>query len=208
MSKRKRSENVLDEDDVIQLHLRTSLCGALIVDGPTLDTNYKLQATSSLILNVKNQVGTICPALSSNLPRTAAKVVHMYLGAGLPNVAHTYIALNSQEIYLARPYYSLHECLPPESLVHAFAYVDAENNVKISIFDCSMLAGKDFTNLHPFDRFGQLHNEFKKGQNRHVGHHWIGDMSVAAEQFNLKTAPFRAYCLCEVPLLLCGNDNG
>ena len=202
-STRKRVK-VLDDEDICKLNISSALCGALVVNGPVFNPPYDLQTVSPLQLGRENEneTGLVHPALLNDLPQSPAMVVHLYLEGPreTANTLHTFINLGAnEETYFARPEYSLHNLVPPKTLVLAFAYLH-DAKPMLSIFDCSVLQGVDLRKDGPTERFRKLLSCFKA--RNPIGHHWIGNMNVAAEQYLAQNAPFCAHCVCRVPDIL------
>ena len=204
---------VLSDIDVHTLNLFDMLCGARLLNGPSLGVHYKvIEATTGLFENDDDSImniGMVRPSLHPSTPLEAAKIVHLYLerqssGKNV-NPPSTFVALDTADeaetqTFFARPKYSLHEVLPAKTLVHAFAFLDANSNTILSIFDCSVLKGKCLRDLSPTERFWLMHSELRP--RTLIGHHWVGQMSVAREQFYTKKTPFLVHSLLRVPYVL------
>lgn len=200
----------MNDADVTVLKLKSSLCGALLVNGPSLDTRYEiLPADSEGGADGANAVGMVRPALDRGLACTPAPIVHLYLeqtnSETLP--AHTFVCVQedgAQEpfTHFMRPHFSLQGVFPPKTLVHAFAFFEdradaTEQQVILSVFDCSLLGGANLRMLDPTTRFRRLHAALQPRAG--IGHHWIGEMDVAREQYKQAGAPFLIHSLLQVP---------
>lgn len=209
-----KRQKILDAKDMFTMELTSVLCGAPIANGPVLNIQYAAEMVSGVQFDTEHMndandpvVGMVRPSLHQDTSDDSAPIVHLYLEklffTTSPGKEHTYVALHNdaeKRTFFAKPAYSLNDVLPSKTLVHAFCYFDKDHAVTLSFFDCSVLAGENLRSLHPIERFRKLHAALRP--RKLIGHHWIGEMETAVQQYRLKTAPFNIHSLMRVPSVL------
>jgi hypothetical protein len=96
-------------------------------------------------------------------------------------------------LYTAKLEYSLRGILPPDSVVYAFVFRNAQGLAQLGIFDASQVHGRCIAHLPCIERFKAIHGGFRKpvqtagGANVPVVYlHWVGHEEVLVRMMKFR----------------------